>query len=91
MTVKPNAPFSRDELVEYMESKNIETRRPIMSGNMDEQPVREVMNHRVSGDLKNSRIIMKNSFFIGIHQNLTTEEKEYMANTITEFIESKIK
>jgi len=90
MTVKPGAPFSRNSLVAFLESKGIET-RPIMAGNMAEQPVMQHLNYDVHGDLKNARMIMRNSFFFGNHSGIGKEEKEYIADCVEEFARSKLK
>ncbi len=64
LTVRPEAPFDREQLVNHLENKLIET-RPIMAGNMAEQPVMKHLPHRIVGSLDNSRTIMRNSFFFG--------------------------
>ncbi|HZD12993.1 MAG TPA: DegT/DnrJ/EryC1/StrS family aminotransferase, partial [Candidatus Binatus sp.] len=81
LTVRPEAPFKREVLVAGLESAGIET-RPIMAGNMAEQPVMKQLPYRVIGDLPNSRMIMRNSFFFGNHQGIQNEEREYIADTI---------
>ena len=81
LTVRPEAPFKREFLVAGLENAGIET-RPIMAGNMAEQPVMKQLPYRVIGDLPNSRMIMRNSFFFGNHQGIQNEEREYIADTI---------
>lgn len=88
ITIREGAPFTVKDMVSYLRDKKIET-RPIMAGNIKEQPVIDLINHRVSGGLKNSRTIMRNSFFFGNHQNIGPAEREYVADCVTEFIESK--
>jgi CDP-6-deoxy-D-xylo-4-hexulose-3-dehydrase len=66
ITVKSRAPFTREELVNFLEAKGIET-RPIMAGNIVEQPAMKLFRYRKVGDLKNSRIIMRRSFLFGNH------------------------
>jgi CDP-6-deoxy-D-xylo-4-hexulose-3-dehydrase len=85
--IKENAPFSYQEFVSYLESKKIET-RPIMSGNMVEQPSSSLYEYRVSGELNNASKIMHNAVFIPNHQEIGIKEREFIASTITEFIES---
>lgn len=88
ITVKPTAPFDREELRNYLEAKLIET-RPIMAGNMAEQPAINLFKHRVVGDLSNSRAIMRRSFFFGTHHAIG--QREYIANCIKEFMQAKVK
>ena len=84
ITIKENSPFSRKEITDFLESKGIET-RPIMSGNFIEQPVAKLIQWTKSGELKNSRLVMRNSFFIGNHQQILEEEREFIANVFDEF------
>src|SRR5713226_9589994 len=90
MTVAPEAPFNREQLVNHLENKLIET-RPVMAGNMAEQPVMKHLPHRISGSLPNSRIIMRNSFFFGNHTGIGEEEREYVGESITGFLDTKSK
>ena len=90
ITVNPKVPFTRKELVDFLEKKNVET-RPIMSGNMDEQPVMKLFNYRKVGDLPNSKLIMQNSFFFGNHHGIDKEEREAILGYIEEFVSSKTK
>ena len=90
ITVKENAPFSRKEITEFLESKLIET-RPIAGGNLTEQPSAKLYDHRVNGDLSNSKTIMKNSFFIGIHTGIKKQQQEFVKDTFNEFISERVR
>ena len=90
ITVKENAPFSRKEITEFLESKLIET-RPIAGGNLTEQPSAKLYDHRVNGDLSNSKTIMKNSFFIGIHTGIKKQQQQYVIDTFNEFISGRVR
>ena len=87
ITIKENAGFTRMDFTSFLEKKGIET-RPVMSGNLVEQPVASHLPHRVSGGLENSRIIMRRSFFWGNHQTVGAEERKYIADCALEFLES---
>src|SRR5207253_10281567 len=58
LTVRPDAGFTRAELVDHFEKKLIET-GPIMAGKMAEQPAMKHIPHRKVGKLPNSRITMR--------------------------------
>ena len=88
ITVKENAPFSRKEITEFLESKLIET-RPIAGGNLTEQPSAKLYDHRVNGDLGCSKTIMKNSFFIGIHTGIKKQQQDFVKDTFNEFISER--
>jgi CDP-6-deoxy-D-xylo-4-hexulose-3-dehydrase len=76
--------------VDFLEQKGIET-RPIMAGNIAEQPAMKLFRYRKAGELNNSKIIMRNSFFFGNHQGIGKAEREYIADCISEFAELKTK
>ena len=75
----------KEDVRVYLEEKGVET-RPIMTGNIDEQPAMRFFNYRKVGDLPNSRLIMRNSFFFGNHQGIGNVEREAIVEYIREFI-----
>jgi len=89
ITVKPDAPFTRKDLVDFLEGKGVET-RPIMAGNIDEQPAMRHFPYRKVGDLSNARFIMRNSFFFGNHQGIGKEEREAIVKYINEFMRGRL-
>jgi dTDP-4-amino-4,6-dideoxygalactose transaminase len=90
ITIKSSSPFTREELVDHMETKLVET-RPIMAGNMAEQPVMKHVPHRINGSLKNARMIARQSFFFGNHNGISPDIREYIADSIIEFLNAKSK
>ncbi len=90
ITVKPDAPFTRQELVDFLEGKRVET-RPIMVGNIDEQPVMRLFNYRRLGNLPNSRLITRNSFFFGNHHGIGEEERKAIVDYIRQFLQGQSK
>ncbi|MFC1952563.1 DegT/DnrJ/EryC1/StrS family aminotransferase [Chloroflexota bacterium] len=86
ITVNSGVPFSRKDLVDFLEMKGVET-RPIMAGNFDEQPVMKHFSYRKSGNLPNAKAIMRNSFFFGNHPGITQVEREAIVDYLREFIE----
>ena len=85
VTVKPTAPFTKEELIRFLEEKKVET-RPIMAGNIDEQPCMRLFHYRKTGDLPNARFIMRNSFFFGNHHGIGQQEREAIVGYIDEFM-----
>lgn len=85
VTVRPSAPFSRKDLIGFLEARGIET-RPIMAGNFKEQPAIRLFPHRVSGSLPNAELLMRQSFFIGNHQGIGEHERIYVKDCIDEFM-----
>jgi CDP-6-deoxy-D-xylo-4-hexulose-3-dehydrase len=90
LTIEAEAPFTREQLVNHLETKLVET-RPVMAGNMAEQPVMKHVPHRVSGSLANSRMIMRQSFFFGNHSGIGAPEREYITESITDFLDTMSK
>jgi CDP-6-deoxy-D-xylo-4-hexulose-3-dehydrase len=85
ITVRPEAPFSRDELVRFMEAKGIAT-RPIMAGNFRDQPAIGLFPHRIAGPLPNAELVMRQSFFIGNHHAISERDRAYVVDCVDEFM-----
>lgn len=85
VTVNPDAPFTRKQLMDFLEGKGVET-RPIMAGNIDEQPAMKLFHYRKVGELRNSRLIMRQSFFFGNHQGIGKEEREAIVEYFGQFL-----
>jgi CDP-4-dehydro-6-deoxyglucose reductase, E1 len=85
ITVRPEAPFSRDELVRFLESKRIET-RPIMAGNFRAQPAIGLFPHRIAGSLDRADQVMRQSFFIGNHHAISERDRAYVIECVDEFM-----
>lgn len=88
ITVKEDAPFSKKELVQYLEEHKISTRE-LFGGNLLRQPAYEGISCRIIGDLKNTDYVMHNTFFIGVYPGLTEEHINYMIETIDNFLKKK--
>jgi CDP-6-deoxy-D-xylo-4-hexulose-3-dehydrase len=85
LTVRPNSPFGRYDLVKHIESRRIATRQ-LFGGNLLKQPAYANVPHRVVGDLTNSDLITTNTFWIGVFPGLTAQMIDYMISTIDEFL-----
>lgn len=84
ITIKENVKFSRKEIVKFLEEKNIETRM-LFGGNILKQPGFENIKCRIVGDLKNTDIILNNTFFLGVFPGITKEKIDYVIECIEEF------
>ena len=87
--IRPSAPFKRIDMMNYLEKNLIET-RPIQTGDITKQPAMKILKHRVVGDLKNTRIIHNQAFFIGNHQGIGNEERKYVSDTIENFLKKSL-
>ena len=86
VTLKPECPFTRDELVSFLNANRIETRN-LFAGNMTKQPAFIGKQWRRVGDLQNTDYIMQNTFFIGTYPGLTDGMFEHIARTLKGFLE----
>jgi hypothetical protein len=57
-----------------------------MAGNVAEQPAMNLLKYRKVGSLGGSRLIMRNSFFIGNHQGVGKEERDYVVSCFERFM-----
>ena len=88
LTVRESAPFSRFDLVQYIESRRIGTRQ-LFGGNLLRQPAYKGVPMRVVGNLKNADIITEQTFWVGVYPGLSNEMIDYIIDTITEFVTGK--
>ena len=86
LTIKPNAPFSRFDIVACLEENGIQT-RPIFTGNLLRQPGFKKISHKsFREDFPNADYIMRNSFIVGCNHGLAKEHIDYMKNTFSAFL-----
>jgi CDP-6-deoxy-D-xylo-4-hexulose-3-dehydrase len=88
LTVREDAPFSRDEIVRHLNEMKIGTRL-LFGGNLIRQPYMKGRNFRVHGDLDNSDRIMRQTFWIGLYPGLSPEAIAYMLEAIHAFCRAK--
>ena len=88
ITIRETAAFQRPELLRYLDQNKIATRL-LFSGNITQQPYFEGRNYRISGELKNTDLVMKNSFWLGIYPAITEEMLDYTASALEKFLREK--
>ena len=89
LSVRPEAPFSRNELVQFLEANQVATRL-LFSGNITRQPAYQNVNYRVVGDLSQTDLVMNHTFWIGVYPRITPEMIDYVLTVFARFLE-KIK
>jgi len=77
ITLRASSPISRNELIDFLEGKKIATRL-LFGGNLIRQPAYKDIKYRKVGDLKESDIVMNQTFWIGIYPGLTKEMLDYV-------------
>ena len=88
LTVRENAPFSREELVKLLNEKKIGTRL-LFGGNLLRQPYMIGRPHRVVGDLTNANIVVDHTFWVGVFPGLETPQLDYMLDAVRDFVRTK--
>lgn len=89
IVVRPKAPFSRNDITEYLEKNNIGTRN-IFSGNLLRHPayIHRRRDFRIIGEMENADLIMNNAFWIGVWPGIDAQRIAYMCKTIQKFMEN---
>lgn len=86
LTLKPDCPFRRKELIDHLHHYNIGTRM-LFTGNIIKQPY--FITHKVKfrkGDLSNTDYTLANSLWLGIHQGIDKERRSYMVKILKKFL-----
>jgi len=85
ITVRDGSPFSRKEIVCYLEDHQVETRM-LFTGNILKHPAYKGIAYRIAGELKNTEKVLDDTFFIGVYPGLTEEMLQYVADTFRAFL-----
>ena len=88
ITVRQEAPLKRNQLVQDLNENKIATRL-LFAGNLLRQPGFADSPRRVSGELKNTDIVMNDTFWIGVWPGLTVPMLDYMIETIHKLLGKK--
>ena len=87
LTISSDAPFTRLELVKYLESNDIQT-RPVFTGNVLRQPAFKKINYKkLANDFHVANNIMKNSLLIGCNHGLNDEHINKIQRSFSSFLE----
>ena len=85
ITLREDAPVSRDDIVQHLNDKNIGTRL-LFGGNLIRQPYMKDRNYRVVGELTNADIVTERCFWVGIYPGLDEDHLTYTAETLRKFL-----
>lgn len=88
LTVRDGAPFTKNEIVSYLESQRIQTRM-LFAGNLTRQPAFQGVNYRAHGELTNTDKILHDTFLVGVYPGLTDTMIDYVVETIRGFVLGK--
>jgi CDP-4-dehydro-6-deoxyglucose reductase, E1 len=85
IAVRPESGVRRDELVRFLNSRQIGTRL-LFGGNLLRQPAYRDIERRVIGDLANSDFVTSQVFWIGVYPGLTPQMLDYVVESIEEHV-----
>jgi CDP-6-deoxy-D-xylo-4-hexulose-3-dehydrase len=88
LAVRPEAPFTRNDVIHYLEKHKIATRL-LFAGNLMRQPAYREVPYRIVGDLKNSDFVMNNVFWVGVYAGLSPTMLDYVIETLHNFCREK--
>jgi CDP-6-deoxy-D-xylo-4-hexulose-3-dehydrase len=88
LVVKPDSPFTRNQLTEYLEKNKIGTRN-VFAGNLLRHPAYLKLKDKfkVIGDHKNADLVMNNAFWLGVWPGIDKEKINYMKKIIKKFLD----
>lgn len=89
LTVRDNTGFTRDQIVQHLENKGIQTRM-LFAGNLIKHPCFDEMRrngqgYRVIGELHNTDRVMQDTFWIGVYPGMDDAMVQYMIEIIKGF------
>lgn len=88
MIVDKASRLSRNELAQYLESRNIQTRN-LFSGNIVRHPLfkslKEGVDYRIPGTLKETDRITEDALWLGVYPGMNKEKLYFMADTVIQF------
>ena len=74
----------RVEFITFLDEKKIGTRL-LFAGNLTKQPYFADIDYRISGNLKNTEIVMNKTLWLGIYPGISLEILDYVATEIKSF------
>ncbi|HEX7688380.1 MAG TPA: lipopolysaccharide biosynthesis protein RfbH [Burkholderiaceae bacterium] len=82
--LKETAGAKRADLINFLDQNKIATRL-LFAGNLTRQPYMIGRNFRVSGELRNTDIVMNQTFWLGVWPGLSREQLDYVVDKLEEF------
>lgn len=81
-----NGKVNRNHITEYLNSKKIGTRL-FFAGNIIKHPAYRGIEYKIVGDLENTNIVTRDSFWVGVWPGLTDNHLNYIFDTVKEYLE----
>ncbi|HKO43249.1 MAG TPA: lipopolysaccharide biosynthesis protein RfbH [Pyrinomonadaceae bacterium] len=87
LAIKPDAPFTRDYVLRYLDERKIATRL-LFGGNLLRQPAYQGLKHRKVGDLGNSDFVMNQVLWMGVWPGLSEEMLTFVVETLHRMVKN---
>jgi CDP-6-deoxy-D-xylo-4-hexulose-3-dehydrase len=84
ITVRPGAPFTRRDLITFLEERNIETRL-LFAGNILRQPGYRDIPRRIVGELANADTVIRSTFFVGVYPGMDDARIDHVLDAFADF------
>lgn len=85
LIVKKTAPFTRNQLTEYLENHKVGTRN-VFSGNLLKHPAYAEIKYKTGGTIKFADTVMERAFWIGVFPGIGPPQIDYIEKTVKKFI-----
>ena len=85
ITLRENSPVRRIDLIQFLDQNKVGTRL-LFAGNLTRQPYMIGRNYRISGELRNTDVVMNDTFWIGVQPALTQNMLEFAAQKIEAYL-----
>lgn len=86
ITLDPELDVNREDLLRFLDERLIGTRL-MFAGNILRQPAYKDVDFRVVGELTNTDIVMRRTFWVGVFPGLTEPMLDYIADSVIEFVQ----
>ena len=90
LVVRKDAPFTRNQLTEYLEKNKIGTRN-VFSGNLLKHPAYKDIRYRIvetrhASSLQNADLVMNGAFWLGVFPEIDDKRIDYVKKIISNFL-----
>lgn len=87
ITLNVEFPIVREDLLRFLDFRKIGTRL-MFAGNILKQPAYKDKEFKIVGELKNTDIVMTQTFWLGVYPGLTNSMLDYMIESVSLFMKN---